>query len=76
MSINDSQQKISVKETLFQYFWAVNFVLFWESPISSLNLSSEVLWKIFVSFSRKKYSISMNYQDLITAGNEQLQAMA
>ncbi len=28
MSINDSQQKTSVKMTLFQYFQAVNFVLF------------------------------------------------
>ncbi len=44
--------------------------------ISSINLSSEVSWNIFVSVPWKKYSISMNYQNLITSGNEQLQAMA
>ncbi len=37
------------------------------------------LWnymKLFASFSWEKYSIFMNYQDVITSGNEQLQAMA
>ncbi len=40
-----------------------------------MNLS-EVLWNIFVSFSQKKYSIFMNYQDLITSGNERLRVVA
>ncbi len=34
--------------------------------ILSVNLSSEVSRSIFLSFSRKKYSISMNYRDSIT----------
>ncbi len=42
--------------------------------ILSMNLSSKVAWNIFVSFSQKEYLIFMNYEDLITSGNKELQA--